>query len=87
MLSLVCHHCEHGNFFCLEGEEALKLADNDGYHAVAFSYGKSDESANQKNAEGELGSSGFHPPFAVPENLLQSLVSSFSNMPLLYEVI
>ncbi|KAK6946975.1 SWAP/Surp, partial [Dillenia turbinata] len=49
---------------------------NDGaHHAVAFSYGNDDDSTNQKSAEAGLASSGFHPPFPVPESLLDNLVS------------
>lgn len=45
------------------------------YSAVGFSYGNSDVSADQKNSNSVVGDYGFRPPFPVPENLLQSLVS------------
>ncbi|KAK9268367.1 hypothetical protein L1049_000116 [Liquidambar formosana] len=47
------------------GEECV---DAGAYHSVAFSYGYPDDSANQKKDD-----AGFHPPFPVPESLLQSL--------------
>ncbi|KAM7498907.1 hypothetical protein LguiA_023321 [Lonicera macranthoides] len=43
------------------------------YNAVGFSYGNTDASNDQKSAESGLECPAFHPPFPVPENLLQSL--------------
>lgn len=43
-----------------------------GYRAVPFSYGSADEPAGENNANAE---SAFRPPFSLPENLLQNLVS------------
>ncbi|KAI6687537.1 hypothetical protein NL676_024365, partial [Syzygium grande] len=44
---------------------------NDGeYRAVAFSYGKPDNAMDQKTTDAD---SGYHPPFPVPESLLQNL--------------
>lgn len=45
-----------------------------GFHTVPFSYGNTDESAEQRNADAE---SGFQPPFTLPESLLQNLVSLY----------
>lgn len=47
--------------------------DTTGYRAVAFSYGNQDESHGQKDNDAE---SIFHPPFHVPESLIQNLVST-----------
>ncbi|XP_021687641.1 uncharacterized protein LOC110670025 isoform X2 [Hevea brasiliensis] len=51
------------------GNEAERN-DADGYHMVAFSYGASSESTDQKNTDTE---SSFQPPFSVPEQLMQNL--------------
>ncbi|XP_010485136.1 PREDICTED: splicing factor, suppressor of white-apricot homolog [Camelina sativa] len=45
-------------------------ANADGYRAVPFSYGSSSDFNDQKNADTE---SGFHPPFPLPDYLLQNL--------------
>ena len=47
-----------------------------GYNSVPFSYGKTGESSEQKDADAE---SSFRPPFPVPESLLQCLVSTCSS--------
>lgn len=52
------------------GNEAERN-DISGYHIVAFSYGASSESTEQKNTDAE---SSFQPPFTVPEQLTQNLV-------------
>lgn len=52
----------------------MEKADAAGYHTVAFSYGNPDGSSNQKNADAGSDTA-FHPPFPVPENLLNNLVS------------
>lgn len=52
------------------GNEAERN-DISGYHMVAFSYGASSESTEQKNTDAE---SSFQPPFTVPEQLTQNLV-------------
>lgn len=44
-----------------------------GYHAVAFSYGNTNESTEQEVNGAE---STFYPPFPVPESLIQNLVST-----------
>lgn len=44
---------------------------DNGYSAVPFSYGSSSDPNDQKIADME---SGFHPPFPVPDYLLQNLV-------------
>jgi hypothetical protein len=49
-----------------------KPVDAGGYRAVAFSYGNTYELTVEKNNDAEFG---FHPPFQVPESLLQNLVS------------
>ena len=53
-------------------QDGAKPVDAGGYRAVAFSYGNADESTEEKNNDAEFG---FHPPFQVPESLLQNLVS------------
>ncbi|KAL3851191.1 hypothetical protein ACJIZ3_013073 [Penstemon smallii] len=55
-----------------EIQEDEKPSDNDGYRAVAFSYGNTDD---LKNTAAGLESLGFLPPFPIPGHLLQSLVS------------
>lgn len=42
---------------------------------MPFSYGNSADSVEQKNSELAVETSVFHPPFPVPESLLQNLVS------------
>ncbi|XP_023737052.1 uncharacterized protein LOC111884976 [Lactuca sativa] len=44
-----------------------------GFNAVPFSYGNNEESNDQKNAEAESEVPAFHPPFPVPESLVQNL--------------
>lgn len=46
-------------------------ANDSGFHAVAFLYGNTEESVDQKADDAEPG---FQPPFHVPEGLLQNLV-------------
>lgn len=58
-----------------ETDEGAKPDDAGGYHYVAFSYGKTEDSADQKNSDDGQGNLGFRPPFPVPESLLQNLVS------------
>lgn len=50
------------------------MMDTTGYRAVGFSYGNPDESTEQKDNDTE---SIFHPPFPVPESLIQNLVSTY----------
>ncbi|KAG6685820.1 hypothetical protein I3842_12G130700 [Carya illinoinensis] len=54
----------------LDLQEGPKPVDAGGYRAVAFSYGKSNESIEENNNDAD---SGFRPPFQVPESLLQNL--------------
>lgn len=63
------------NVFCPELQEFEKPTNTGGYRAVAFSYGSTDDSADQRNADAGLESSRFCPSFPVPDNLSQSLVS------------
>ncbi|KAL7217916.1 hypothetical protein ACSBR2_011194 [Camellia fascicularis] len=56
-----------------ESEGGAKRGDGGVYNAVAFSYGNYDDSTDQKNSDTGLGDSVFHPPFPVPESLLQCL--------------
>ncbi|XAR56713.1 hypothetical protein NMG60_11037292 [Bertholletia excelsa] len=56
-----------------ESDVGASSADASGYRAVAFSYGNTDESSEQKNSDIGLGVSSFRPPFSLPESLLQSL--------------
>ncbi|XP_057460832.1 uncharacterized protein LOC130751286 isoform X2 [Actinidia eriantha] len=56
-----------------ELDEGAKPDVAGGYHNVAFSYGNTDDSTDQKNPDDGLGDLGFRPPFPVPESLLQSL--------------
>ena len=60
-----------------ELDEGAKPDVAGGYHNVAFSYGNTDDSTDQKNPDDGLGDLGFRPPFPVPESLLQSLVSEY----------
>ncbi|KAL2496350.1 SWAP (Suppressor-of-White-APricot)/surp domain-containing protein [Forsythia ovata] len=57
----------------LELEEDEKSMNTGGYRAVAFSYGNTDDSADQRSADTVLESSRFCPSFPVPESLSQSL--------------
>ncbi|XP_021758967.1 protein suppressor of white apricot-like isoform X3 [Chenopodium quinoa] len=52
--------------------EAAKT-DASGYHFVPFSYENSTDSSDQKNLDVTTDTSVFHPPFTVPESLLQNL--------------
>ncbi|XP_022859712.1 splicing factor, suppressor of white-apricot homolog isoform X2 [Olea europaea var. sylvestris] len=54
-------------------QEFEKPTNTGGYRAVAFSYGSTDDSADQRNADAGLESSRFCPSFPVPDNLSQSL--------------
>ncbi|CAL5335659.1 unnamed protein product [Camellia sinensis] len=56
-----------------ESDGGAKRGDGGVYNAVAFSYGNYDDSTDQKNSDIGLGDSVFHPPFPVPESLLQCL--------------
>lgn len=47
-----------------------------GFNAVPFSYGNYEAFNDQKTAETESEFPGFHPPFPVPDSLVQNLVSS-----------
>eukprot|EP00262_Sarcandra_glabra_P021046 TRINITY_DN8654_c0_g1_i1.p1 TRINITY_DN8654_c0_g1~~TRINITY_DN8654_c0_g1_i1.p1 ORF type:complete len:161 (+),score=20.94 TRINITY_DN8654_c0_g1_i1:197-679(+) len=58
-----------------ETNKEAESASDGTYRAVAFSYGSNDVSGDVKNLDSGLGYSGFHPPFQVPESLLQNLVS------------
>ncbi|KAJ4830660.1 hypothetical protein Tsubulata_017479 [Turnera subulata] len=51
-------------------EDVAERENAGAYRAVPFSYGNSSEDRDQKDADAD---SGFRPPFAVPEHLLQSL--------------
>ncbi|GMH24354.1 hypothetical protein Nepgr_026197 [Nepenthes gracilis] len=53
--------------------ETNAAMDAAGYHSVPFSYGNAADITDQKNFEVDLESTGFHPPFPVPESLLQHL--------------
>lgn len=64
--------------FYPEVEEDEKPMGTGGYNSVAFSYGNTDDSADHKITDARMESSGYLPPFPVPENLLQSLVSMCS---------
>lgn len=61
-----------------EVEDDEKPSPSDSYHTVGFSYGHADDSADQKNTVGGMESAGYVPPFPVPENIVQSLVSILS---------
>ncbi|KAL2944690.1 Splicing factor suppressor of white-apricot-like protein, partial [Bienertia sinuspersici] len=61
-------------FFPLEIETEVARTDASGYHFVPFSYGNSAESCDQKNPDVVQDTSVFHPPFSVPESLLQNLM-------------
>ena len=64
------------DLFCLlEIENEAAKTDASGYHFVPFSYGNSTDSSDQKNLDVTTDTSVFHPPFTVPESLLQNLVS------------
>ncbi|KAL3615349.1 hypothetical protein CASFOL_041010 [Castilleja foliolosa] len=54
-------------------EEDEDRMDTLGYHTVGFSYGDADVSANKKNDDAGIETSGFLPSFAIPNELLQSL--------------
>ncbi|GFP84863.1 splicing factor suppressor of white-apricot homolog [Phtheirospermum japonicum] len=54
-------------------EEDEHRTDTLGYHNVGFSYGDADVSADKKNVDAGMESSGFLPSFAIPDELLQSL--------------
>ncbi|XP_043691092.1 splicing factor, suppressor of white-apricot homolog isoform X2 [Telopea speciosissima] len=56
-----------------ESDNGAEPAIGGGYHAVTFSYGNPDFSADEQNSSAGLGYSGFQPPFTVPESLLQNL--------------
>ncbi|OVA09773.1 SWAP/Surp [Macleaya cordata] len=56
-----------------ESNNGAEQAAGGTYNAVAFSYGNSDVSADQRNSNAGVGYSGFLPPFPVPESLLQNL--------------
>lgn len=61
----------------LEGEEEEeKPSSSGGYRAVAFSYGNTGDSADQENTDVGMEARGFLPPFSVPGDIVQSLVSS-----------
>ncbi|CAO2835909.1 unnamed protein product [Amaranthus hypochondriacus] len=44
-----------------------------GYHYVPFSYGEYANSSDQKNPDVATDLSAFHPPFSVPESLVQNM--------------
>ncbi|XP_047333894.1 protein suppressor of white apricot [Impatiens glandulifera] len=54
-----------------------KFVDAGGYRAVAFSYANPNDSTDQNKPDAGIESSGFVPPFPVPENLLQSLPTTY----------
>ncbi|KAI3456904.1 hypothetical protein Pfo_013567 [Paulownia fortunei] len=54
-------------------EEDEHRPDTLGYRTVAFSYGNTDDSADQKNTDAGMESSGFLPRFPIPGNLRQCL--------------
>ncbi|KAL0362847.1 UNVERIFIED_CONTAM: hypothetical protein Scaly_1239900 [Sesamum calycinum] len=56
----------------LDVEDDEHQPDSLGYRAVAFSYGNND-SADQKDADAGVESSGFLPPFPIPGDLLHCL--------------
>ncbi|XP_031115509.1 protein suppressor of white apricot isoform X2 [Ipomoea triloba] len=58
-----------------EGEDA-NAVNTSGYHAIPFSYGNSNDCAEQAGSAAGFENSGFRPPFSVPENLLQCLPPS-----------
>uniref|UniRef100_A0A803LY49 SURP motif domain-containing protein n=1 Tax=Chenopodium quinoa TaxID=63459 RepID=A0A803LY49_CHEQI len=57
----------------LEIENEAAKTDASGYHFVPFSYGNSTDSSDQKYLNVAPDTSAFHPPFTVPESLLQNL--------------
>ncbi|XP_051128408.1 uncharacterized protein LOC127249568 isoform X2 [Andrographis paniculata] len=54
-------------------EEDKHGTEASGFHAVAFLYGSTDDSIDQKNTDVHMESSGFLPQFPVPGDLLHSL--------------
>ncbi|KAJ0516971.1 putative suppressor of white apricot domain, SWAP/Surp superfamily [Helianthus annuus] len=56
-----------------EEEEDTKPEPTGGFKAVPFSYGNDEDSDNQKTAETEPEAPKFHPPFSVPDSLVQNL--------------
>lgn len=69
-----------GVIFCLTvtlySEEDANPEPVGGFNAVPFSYGNYEDSSEQKIAETESEIPQFHPPFPVPDSLVQNLVSS-----------
>lgn len=57
-------------------EEEEKPSSSGGYHAIAFTYGNTGDSADQKDTNVEMEARGYVPPFSVPGDTVQSLVSS-----------
>lgn len=58
----------------LEIETEVARTYASGYHFVPFSYGNSADYGDQKNLDVAPDTSAFHPPFPVPERLLQNLL-------------
>ncbi|KAL1562962.1 protein suppressor of white apricot isoform X1 [Salvia divinorum] len=54
----------------LKEEEEEKPSNSGGYHAIAFSYGNTDDSADQKNTDIEMEAKGYLPPFFVPGDIV-----------------
>ncbi|XP_058095169.1 uncharacterized protein LOC131240747 isoform X2 [Magnolia sinica] len=61
----ICH--------CAETNKASDFAVGGTYQAVAFSYGSTCASGGMKNSDPGLEFPGFHPPFPVPESLVNNL--------------
>ncbi|KAI3675625.1 hypothetical protein L1987_85216 [Smallanthus sonchifolius] len=57
-----------------EEEEDAKPEPVGGFNAVPFSYGNDGDSNNQTTAETEQEVPKFHPPFPVPDSLVQNLM-------------
>ncbi|XP_042062568.1 splicing factor, suppressor of white-apricot homolog isoform X1 [Salvia splendens] len=54
----------------LEEKEEEKSPNSFGYHAIAFSYGNTDDSADQKTTDIEMEAKGYLPPFFVPGDIV-----------------
>ncbi|XP_042060168.1 protein suppressor of white apricot-like isoform X1 [Salvia splendens] len=54
----------------LEEEKEEKPSNSGGYHAIAFSYGNNDDSADQKSTNIEMEAKGYLPPFFVPGDIV-----------------
>ncbi|XP_076954613.1 uncharacterized protein LOC143629147 isoform X2 [Bidens hawaiensis] len=59
-----------------EEEEEAKPEPTAGFNAVPFSYGNDEDPNDQKTAETEPEVPKFHPPFPVPDSLVQNLPST-----------